>query len=77
MQVVYLNTNGFCGIGDKHSHYRNNEKIANANQILSKIFKFSNPDILFLSEFDVNSDSGKCALDNLSKEIITGYILII
>ena len=47
MQVVYLNTNGFCGIGDKHSHYRNNEKIANANQILSKIFKFSNPDILF------------------------------
>ena len=67
MQVVYLNTNGFCGIGDKHSHYRNNEKIANANQILSKIFKFSNPDILFLSEFDVNSDSGKCALDNLSK----------
>ena len=35
MQVVYLNTNGFCGIGDKHSHYRNNEKIANANQILS------------------------------------------
>ena len=40
MQVVYLNTNGFCGIGDKHSHYRNNEKIANANQILSKILNF-------------------------------------
>ena len=66
MQIVYLNVNGFAGVDVKHSCLSDKKSIA--NEILSEIFEFSNPDILFLSEFNVNSDSGKYALDFLSKK---------
>lgn len=68
MEIVYLNANGFYGDKDKrNSSDENNQK--NAERILEEIFeKVSySPDILFFSEFDVNSQVGKFVIEFLVK----------
>lgn len=57
MKVVYLNTNGFAGVSNKKNSL--NDRVLNAEKIISKIFESSSPDVLFLSEFDANSEEGK------------------
>lgn len=56
MQVLYLNTNGFSGNGDKKSKESKNKSIAKI--ILEKIFEKAEPEIIIFSEFDVNSFAG-------------------
>lgn len=69
MEIVYLNTNGFYGDKDKRNFSdTNNQK--NAEKILKEIFELYSPDILFFSEFDVNSQVGKFLINFLVKILL-------
>ncbi len=71
MQVLYLNTNGFSGSGDKKSKEIKNRSIAKI--ILEKIFERAVPEVIIFSEFDVNSFAGSYVIDYLK---VKGYYCV-
>lgn len=66
MEITYLNINGFCGSGKKKNEHQNN--IENAKKILNDIFERFEPDILFFSEFNVNTIAGVFAIKYLKEK---------
>lgn len=64
MEIVYLNTNGFCG--DEDNKLFSDKKTA--EKILQEIFKLYSPNILFFSEFNANSQVGKFVINFLVEE---------
>lgn len=59
MKIVYLNTNGFYGIDGCNKNSKNESNINNAREILTLLFENVDPNIIFFSEFDVNSCAGQ------------------
>ena len=91
MEVLYLNVNGFAGTKNKRTKGDTNN-IEIAKKILYEIFNKSDPEIIFLSEFNVHEDAGKYVIEYLeetkeykrvypdkcnSKDIKKGHISIV
>lgn len=70
MKLYYLNTNGFCGPSGYKKDSSNEYNIDNAQEILNNLFydNDSEPDIIFFSEFDVNSPAGKFVVEYLKRK---------
>lgn len=68
MKILYLNTNGFYG----HNGYNKNSKketnINNARAIFKMLFEHDQPDLIFFSEFDVNSIAGEFVINELKEK---------
>lgn len=71
MQILSLNINGFSGIGNKNSKNLKNQEISKI--ILKKIFDEIDPEIIILSEFDVNSFAGNYVIEYFERK---GYYCI-
>ena len=70
MEVLYLNVNGFAGAKDKRTKGDTNN-IEIAKKILYEIFNKSDPEIIFLSEFNVHEDAVKKLIKTLENK---GYL---
>lgn len=73
MKIVYLNTNGFYGIDGCNKNSKNESNINNAREILTLLFENVDPNIIFFSEFDVNSCAGQFVIKKLKEK---GYFCV-
>ena len=68
MQILSLNINGFVGTKNKRNYSGDTNKNGNVVSVFAKIFSNCDPDIIILSEFNVNSEAGKYAMGILNSK---------